>query len=63
MLNLKSSISGLVWPAVPSATALPVLAYLMQLDQSQWLGAGELAAMQVQQLASRLTDRCGGQRG
>lgn len=56
MLILKSSVPGLVWPAVPDEVGLLVHAYLAQLDQSQWLGAQELAAMQARQLASRLGD-------
>ena len=35
---------------------MPVIAYLTQLEHSQWLDARDLAAMQTRQLASRLAD-------
>lgn len=49
--RLKSSIPGLVWPAVPAAAAARQLALLQQLEQSQWWPAEALRAQQDRQLS------------
>jgi phenylacetate-CoA ligase len=49
--NLRSTISGVVWPAVPDAKAASMLALLYQFDQTQWWPPEELRAAQFRQLA------------
>lgn len=50
--SLHSVLPGIAWPAVPSVEASSVLALLFQLEQSQWLPAGELRSLQLRQLES-----------
>src|SRR5262249_20676501 len=46
-----SSTPGIVWPALPSALAMRLLAILHQLEQSQWWSPALLERMQFRQLA------------
>ena len=50
-MKLRSTISGVAWPAVPDAKAASMLALLYQLDQSQWWPPEDLRAAQFGQLA------------
>ncbi len=49
-LPLKSTLSGMHWPAVPKPDATAMLALLWQLEQSQWWSPEVLAAQQRRQL-------------
>ena len=51
---LQSGVSGITWPAVPTAPAATVLAVLHQLEQSQWLPSADLLALQLRQLEGLL---------
>lgn len=50
-MRFKSSIDGIVWPAVPEPQAAALLAILFQLEQSQWWSPAELRRRQAEQLA------------
>jgi hypothetical protein len=49
--KVRSTVSGVVWPAVPDAKAASMLALLYQLDHSQWWPPEDLRAAQFGQLA------------
>lgn len=51
MLPFRSSLAGVVWPAVSSAAGAALLSLLFQLEQSQRLASAELAEQQFRQLA------------
>ncbi len=55
----KSSIPGIIWPAVPGAAAARQLALLQQLEQSQWWPAEALRAQQDRQLSVLLRHAAG----
>lgn len=46
----KSSIPGIIWPALPGAMAADMLSIQYQLEQSQWWAIEEIRAHQYQQL-------------
>jgi len=48
---LKSSISGIGWPAIPDPVAANLLAQLTQLDATQWWPTGQLQHQQFEQFA------------
>jgi len=52
--KLKSSVTGLTWPAVPSNPALARLAVLHQLEETQWWSPELLQQFQMQQLQELL---------
>jgi phenylacetate-CoA ligase len=45
-----SSLSDIVWPAIPSSEAATMFTVMHQLEQSQWLPEDELKAQQFRQL-------------
>ncbi len=47
--NLKSSVAGIAWPAIPDPVAANLLALLMQLDDSQWWSPEQLLQKQHEQ--------------
>jgi len=47
-MRYKSSIDGIVWPAVAEPQASALLAILFQLEQSQWWPPAELSRRQPQ---------------
>ncbi len=49
-LELKSALTGIPWPAVPSPAAAVLLGMLHELDSTQWLPLTELARRQDQAL-------------
>ncbi|MFA6119957.1 MAG: hypothetical protein WCT35_09105 [Sideroxydans sp.] len=49
--NLKSSIGGIGWPAIPDPVAANLLAQLAQLDGSQWWSTERLAQRQFEQFS------------
>jgi len=49
--KVRSTVSGVVWPAVPDAKVASMLALLYQLDHSQWWPPEDLRAAQFGQLA------------
>lgn len=51
----RSSVSGIVWPALPNPAAASQLALQYQLEQSQWWTADQLRAQQFRQLHALLT--------
>ncbi|MBU1980290.1 MAG: phenylacetate--CoA ligase family protein [Gammaproteobacteria bacterium] len=51
----RSSVSGIVWPALPDPGAASMLAMQYQLEQSQWWTADQLRAQQFRQLHALLT--------
>jgi len=51
IMQYKSSITEIVWPAVPDSRAAALLAILFQLEQSQWWSPAELGHRQAEQLA------------
>lgn len=50
----RSSVVGVVWPALPDARTSSLLALLWQLEQSQWWPAAELRRQQRPQLLALL---------
>ncbi|MBB1077222.1 phenylacetate--CoA ligase family protein [Rhodoferax sp. 4810] len=46
----KSVISGIHWPALPSASGAVAMAIQFQLERSQWLSAKQLQTLQLEQL-------------
>jgi phenylacetate-CoA ligase len=46
----RSTVPGVVWPALPDAPTAGLLALLWQLDQTQWWPAARLAEAQARQL-------------
>jgi phenylacetate-CoA ligase len=48
--RFRSSLAGLVWPALPGAEGQLLLALQFQLDQTQWWSAAELERHQLLQL-------------
>jgi phenylacetate-CoA ligase len=52
--QMRSSIAGLGWPALPDGPGAAALAVQFQLDLSQWWSAGELERWQMKQLHSVL---------
>lgn len=50
MFQIKSSIAGAVWPAVPTAPGAAILAALFQLERSQWWTVEALWSKQREQL-------------
>lgn len=48
--DVKSSVEGIVWPAMPSPAGAAMLAMQFQLAQTQWLPPAELQAYQFRQL-------------
>lgn len=53
--QLKSTFPGAVWPAVPEPAGAVLLSLLFQFEQSQWLPAEGLRALQLRQLGALLT--------
>jgi phenylacetate-CoA ligase len=51
---LRSSVSGVAWPAIPDNAGAVAGALQYQLDRSQWWTADELRAQQFRQLAAQL---------
>lgn len=51
---LRSSVEGLVWPAVPDNAGSSMLAALFQLERSQWLSPAEQWILQRRQLHALL---------
>src|SRR5882724_1452290 len=49
--KLRSTVSGVAWPAMPDAKAASMLALLYQLDQCQWWSSEDLRAAHFGQLA------------
>ena len=47
--QLKSSVGGISWPAIPDPVAANLLSMLSQLEQSQWWQPEELLQKQLQQ--------------
>lgn len=47
---MRSSLPGVVWPAVPGPQGLLLAAMLAQLEQSQWLPAAAIERAQMRQL-------------
>src|SRR5262245_2778636 len=54
LLTPRSAAEGVVWPAAPGLRAARALAWLFQLEQSQWLTPGALRARQGGQLGRLL---------
>jgi len=52
--RIESAVPGARWPALPAADGAAVLALLQQFEDTQWLDADELRALQMRQLASLL---------
>src|SRR3954447_21694763 len=52
VLTPRSAMEGFAWPALPGPTGARALAWLFQLDQSQWLPAATLRVRQQAQLLS-----------
>ena len=50
MLPFRSSVAGVVWPAIVPAPGAALLSLLFQMEQSQWLAPTALAEQQVRQL-------------
>lgn len=53
-MELRSSIRGVVWPAILAGEAATQLSLAHQLDQSQWWPRGEIEARQFHQLSALL---------
>ena len=53
-MNLRSSVSGVVWPAVLTGEAATLMAMARELDRTQWWKAEEIEARQRDQLAALL---------
>lgn len=51
MLPFRSSVAGVVWPAIAPPAGAALLGLLFQLDRSQWLPAAQLATAQFGQLS------------
>jgi phenylacetate-CoA ligase len=51
LLQLKSSVGGITWPAIPDPVAANLLAMLSQLDDSQWLKPEALLQRQLHQFS------------
>lgn len=49
--RIRSDVPGIEWPAVPTGLTAALAALLRQLEDTQWLGAEELAVHQYRQLA------------
>lgn len=58
MLELRSVVEGIAWPAVPNNAGSSMLATLYQLEQSQWLQPQELWIGQRRQLRALLEHAC-----
>lgn len=54
ILNARSMIDGINWPALPTPRSAGFMAMQYQLDQTQWLPAAEIARMQFGQAAAVL---------
>jgi len=52
---VASVLPGLLWPALPRASSMAILALHEQLVQSQWWSASRLQALQLWQLTALLT--------
>jgi len=52
--QIQSGVAGVAWPAIPEPNGAAVLAVLHQLEQTQWLGAQALQALQLRQLGTVL---------
>ena len=52
--SLQSTFPGAVWPAVPEPAGAVLLSLLFQLEQSQWLPADRLRALQLRQFGALL---------
>jgi phenylacetate-CoA ligase len=50
MLPFRTTVAGVVWPAIVSTPGAALLALLFQLEQSQWLSPVALVERQFQQL-------------
>ena len=48
--QVRATVAGMAWPALPSRHATHCLALLYQLEHSQWLPAGELVNHQFRQI-------------
>ncbi len=49
--GIRSNVPGIAWPPVSTGEATDLVAMLRQLDDTQWLTPGSLAALQFRQLA------------
>lgn len=52
--TILSSFPGAAWPAIPSPAPATALALLQQLEHSQWLDAGQIETLQLQQVGQVL---------
>lgn len=52
--QVQSALSGLAWPALPLPGGAAALSLLFQLEQTQWLNAQRLLALQLRELDSVL---------
>ncbi len=50
LANVKTGTAAIGWPAIPSGAAAILTALLHQLEDTQWLSAGEIEAQQFRQL-------------
>ena len=50
MLPFRTSVAGVVWPAIVPAPGAALLSLLFQMEQSQWLASDALAERQFRQL-------------
>lgn len=50
MLPFRTSVAGVVWPAIVPTSGAALLSLLFQLEQSQWLASSALAERQFRQL-------------
>jgi phenylacetate-CoA ligase len=56
--NLKSSVSGIGWPAIPDPVAANLLAQLAQLEDSQWWTPEQLHRKQLEQFGLLAKHAC-----
>jgi len=50
MLPFRSSVAGVIWPAIVPAPGAVLLSLLFQMEQSQWLSPAALAEQQFRQI-------------
>ena len=55
LLRVRSDLAGIVWPPISVGAKATLGQYLWQLERSQWLPAGEIAALQHAQLVALAT--------
>jgi len=49
-LSVSSTIGGIAWPGIPASSGASLLAFLFQLEQSQWWSPPEISRKQRDQL-------------